>query len=111
MELINTIRSKPQAFISLCRKHRVDKVFGFGSAIREDFDKHTSDIDIVVELDIKDPVQYGDTLLKLWDDLENYFGRKVDLLTDASIRNPYLRKSVNQTKKLVYDGQGEKVFV
>jgi len=47
----------------------------------------------------------------LWDNLELFFNRKVDLLTDNSIHNPYLRKSIDSTKKLIYDGQGEKVFV
>jgi hypothetical protein len=33
------------------------------------------------------------------------------LLTEDSIRNPYLRSNINRTKKLIYDGEGEKVFV
>ena len=47
----------------------------------------------------------------LWDTFEVFFHRKVDLLTDSSIRNPYLRKSIDSTKILIYDGSGEKVFV
>lgn len=65
----------------------------------------------MVELDIKDPIEYGETLISLWDNLERFFNRKVDLLTDAAIRNPYLRKNIASTKKLIYDGQGAKVFV
>jgi len=53
----------------------------------------------------------GDALLSLWDKLEAFFKRKVDLLTEDSIRNPYLESSINQTKKLIYDRDGEKVFV
>lgn len=111
MELIQTIKARPQEFLDLCKKHRVDKIFGFGSGMTDDFDKSSSDIDVVVDLAIDDPIEYGQALLTLWDALEQFFGRKVDLLTDSSIRNPYLRKSIDQTKKLVYDRQGEKVFV
>lgn len=50
-------------------------------------------------------------LLSFWDSLEILFDRKVDLLTEDSINNPYLKKSIESTKKLIYDGQGEKVFV
>ena len=39
------------------------------------------------------------------------FNRKVDLLTDSSIRNPFLRKSIDTTKILIYDGAGQKVLV
>jgi uncharacterized protein len=111
MELIQTIKARPQEFLNLCKKYQVDKIYGFGSGMTGDFDKSSSDIDVVVELAIEDPVEYGQALLSLWDQLETYFGRKVDLLTDSSIRNPYLRRSIDQTKKLVYDRQGVKVFV
>jgi predicted nucleotidyltransferase len=56
-------------------------------------------------------VTRGDALLSLWDDLEILFRRKVDLLTDDSIDNPYLKRNIDRTKKLIYDGEGEKVFV
>ena len=86
-------------------------MYAFGSSVTDHFDSSKSDIDVIVELSLKDPIEYGETLLSLWDNLESFFERKVDLLTDESIQNPYLRKSVELTKQLIYDGQGEKVFV
>ncbi len=86
-------------------------MYAFGSSVTDHFDPSKSDIDVIVELSLKDPIEYGETLLSLWDSLESFFERKVDLLTDESIQNPYLRKSVDHTKQLIYDGQGEKVFV
>jgi len=53
----------------------------------------------------------GEKLLSLWDTFELFFHRKVDLLTDSSIRNPYLRKNIDSTKVLIYDGKGSKIFV
>ena len=97
--------------MNLCKQHKVDKLYAFGSSITDHFDPLKSDIDLVVELDITDPVDYGEMLLSLWDNLEGLFHRKVDLLTEDSINNPYLRKSIEATKRLIYDGQREKVFV
>jgi predicted nucleotidyltransferase len=111
MTIASLIKEKYDAFINLCKQHKVSKIYAFGSSVTNQFDPAKSDIDIVVALDVKDPIEYGETLLSLWDNLEIFFNRKVDLLTDDSINNPYLRKSIDATKKLIYDGQGEKVFV
>jgi len=111
MNLNSLIKDKNEEFIALCRQHRVSKLYAFGSSITEHFNPIKSDIDVIVELDIQDPIEYGETLLLFWDNLEVFFNRKVDLLTDDSIHNPYLRKSIESTKKLIYDGQGEKIFV
>jgi hypothetical protein len=89
----------------------VDKIYAFGSSITDHFDPITSDIDVVVKIDIEDPADRGEALLSLWDKLEVLFKRKVDLLTEESIRNPYLKANINRTKKLIYDREGEKVFV
>jgi hypothetical protein len=89
----------------------VDKIYAFGSSITDHFDPITSDIDVVVKIDIEDPADRGEALLSLWDKLEVLFKRMVDLLTEESIRNPYLKANINRTKKLIYDREGEKVFV
>ena len=70
-----------------------------------------SDIDLLVEIDISDAVERGEKLMSLWDKLELFFKRKVDLLTNSSIKNPYLRKSIDQTKVLIYDGKRDQVFI
>jgi predicted nucleotidyltransferase len=111
MDLTTLIKEKYVDFVHICRSHKVNKIYAFGSSITAHFDPNKSDIDIVVKVDIDDPVERGETLLSLWDKLEGLFRRKVDLLTDDSIRNPYLKANINRTKKLIYDGEGEKVFV
>ncbi len=93
-------------FTALCQNHNVKYLYAFGSATTEKFDQETSDIDLLVEVDISDPIERGDKLLSLWDKFEIFFNRKVDLLTDSSIRNPFLRKSIDSTKILIYDGKG-----
>ena len=111
MNLMTLIRERYTDFVALCRSHKVSKIYAFGSSITDHFDPKTSDIDIVVTIDIDDPADRGEALLSLWDKLEALFNRKVDLLTEDSIRNPYLKSNIDRTKKLIYDGEGEKVFV
>ncbi len=96
------IKESYSDFVDLCRSHKVDKIYAFGSSITDHFDPKTSDIDVVVKIDIDDPVDRGEALLSLWDNLEILFNRKVDLLTEDSIRNPYLKSNINRTKKLIY---------
>ena len=92
MDLTTLIKERYTDFVDLCRSHKVDKIYAFGSSITDRFDPKTSDIDVVIKIDIEDPADRGEALLSLWDNLEILFKRKVDLLTEDSIRNPYLKE-------------------
>ena len=106
MIIKDEILKKQKDFTILCRNHNVKYLYAFGSSVSERFDVNKSDIDLLVEIDSKDPIDRGEKLLSLWDLFEVFFMRKVDLLTDSSIRNPFLRKSIDSTKVLIYDGSG-----
>jgi predicted nucleotidyltransferase len=82
----------------------VKNLYAFGSSITENFNEASSDIDLLVELNTEDPLKRGQNLIDLWDKLEAFFKRKVDLLTSSSIKNPILKRSIDATKILVYDG-------
>ena len=111
MDLTSLIQERYTKFVDLCKTHKVHKLYAFGSSITDHFDPLKSDIDVVVQLDIEDPADRGETLMSLWDGLEVLFQRNVDLLTEDSIRNPYLKMNINRTKKLIYDGERKKVLV
>ena len=98
-------------FRTLCKNHKVRYLYAFGSSTTDKFDANSSDIDLLVEIDDPDPIERGEKLLSLWDSFELFFHRKVDMLTDSSIRNPYLRKSIDSTKVLIYDGKRSKILV
>lgn len=104
------IKAAGHDFVNLCKAHHVDKIYLFGSSVTDQFDPQKSDIDLVVKVDIQDPSDRGEALLSLWNKLEIFFKRKVDLLTDDSIRNPYLKSNIDRTKKLIYDGAREEVL-
>jgi len=96
----------------LCNNNlAIDKLYLFGSAVTPRFNEESSDIDVFVELAELPPEVCGEKLIDLWDNLELIFNRKVDLLTTNSLRNPFLKKEVDKTKKLIYDRQNRKVFI
>jgi len=105
------ISDKAMDFQILCKSHKVKYLYAFGSSVTARFDKDHSDIDLLVDIDSLDPVERGEALISLWDTFENFFNRKVDLLTESSIHNPYLRNSIDSTKILIYDGVKQKVLV
>jgi len=107
MIIRDQISKKKKDFILLCKSHNVKYLYAFGSSTDDRFDPNRSDIDLLVEIDSSDPLDRGEKLLSLWDLFENFFNRKVDLLTESSIRNPYLTKSIESTKVLIYDGSRE----
>ena len=109
MNLKETIHQSPKEFLSLCKNYDVKNLYAFGSSITENFNEASSDIDLLVELNTEDPLKRGQNLIDLWDKLEAYFKRKVDLLTSSSIKNPILKRSIDATKILVYDGKELKI--
>lgn len=112
MMIKEEISKKKDFFADLCKSHDVTYLYAFGSSVSDEkFKPDTSDIDLLVEINTPDPIQRGENLLSLWDSFEHFFNRKVDLLTDSSIKNPYLRKSINATKILIYDGKRAEIFI
>ena len=97
MVVQNEISKNKGEFTNLCQRHKVKYIYAFGSSVTERFNFEKSDIDLLVEIDDPDPIERGEYLISLWDSLENFFNRKVDLLTDSSLRNPYLRESIENT--------------
>ena len=57
----------------------------------------------MVDIDEHDPIKRGNNLLALWTKLEEFFLRKVDLLTPSSIKNPVLKTVIDQSKVLIYE--------
>jgi len=109
MELPLPIAEHNEALINLCENYGVNKLYVFGSVARNEFNPKSSDIDLLVELKPMPPIERGEKLMNLWDAFEDLFSRKVDLLTDQPIRNPYLRQSVEATKQLIYERERTEV--
>jgi uncharacterized protein len=53
----------------------------------------------------------GAAKMDIWDDFEQLFGRRVDMLTEKPLKNPYFKLSVETTRRLFYERKSEKIFV
>jgi predicted nucleotidyltransferase len=85
----------------LCSKHKVLRLFVFGSVLTDGF-KADSDIDFLVDFSGVDLYDYADNYFNLKFSLERLLNREIDLLEDQAVRNPFLRKSIDTSKKLIY---------
>ncbi len=85
----------------LCAKYNVAKLYVFGSVNTDQF-KDDSDIDFLVTFDAVGLEEYADNYFDFKFSLEKIFKRKIDLLEEKAIKNPYLKKSIDNSKKLIY---------
>jgi predicted nucleotidyltransferase len=89
----------------LCRRYGVSRLELFGSATTDAFDPQRSDLDFLVEFDVN-PSKLFDRYFGLKESLEELCGRDVDLVTVASLQNPYFIEAVNRSRQLVYASEG-----
>jgi hypothetical protein len=91
------------AIAALCRKHRVEALWVFGSATSGAWNPETSDVDFLVDLGQYEPgiaMRY----LDLADDLEALMGCSIDLVSIGGLRNnPRLRDELERTRMAIYE--------
>jgi predicted nucleotidyltransferase len=88
---------------AFCRKWNIRELALFGSVLREDFGAH-SDIDVLVDFEPETHHTLFD-LVRMADELETLFGRKVDLLTwQGVVESPnYIRRrEILGTARVIY---------
>lgn len=84
-----------------CERHGVRRLRLFGSALGDQFDPTTSDLDFLVDFD----EGRGSLLHDYFDlktDLERITGRPVDLVDASAVRNPYFAKSAFGSAEDIY---------
>lgn len=90
-------RNKIKTF---CQKWRIKEFYLFGSVLRDDFGPG-SDVDVLVKLS-----DYTGIGLYEWldmiEELQEIFGRKVDLVSADGVRNPFLRLEIAQNRRLIH---------
>ncbi|WP_329788982.1 nucleotidyltransferase domain-containing protein [Lentzea sp. DG1S-22] len=96
------VAAKVAEIEELCRALGVRRLDLFGSAAGDSFDVVTSDVDILVDFDTADDFDHFGSYLALKEGLERILARPVDLVVNGSIRNPYFREQVMETKENLY---------
>jgi len=99
-----TFAAASAALPALCRRFRVRRLDVFGSAATGDgFDPARSDLDLLVAFeDGLSAGEYADAFFGLRAALEERFERPVDLLTEAALKNPYLRRQVEEERRPLF---------
>jgi len=95
------ITDKIQDLRRLCKEYRIKTMYAFGSITSDKF-KQISDVDLLVEFESLPLELYSDYYFALHYKLSELFGRKIDLVTENSLSNPYFIQEVERTKKLIY---------
>jgi hypothetical protein len=98
-----SIASKLDDIIRLCREHGVKRLEIFGSAARgDDFDEERSDADFLVEFKTISKTDPLGEFFGLESALSAVLGRDVDLVEASALRDPYIIRSANSERQLVY---------
>jgi predicted nucleotidyltransferase len=105
--MIDLVRNQTPALSKLCHDYQVERLDIFGSAAKGTFDPGRSDLDFLVRFHERNPTgEYAERYLDFADALERLFQRRVDLVTEHSIRNPFLHREVENTREVVYERHG-----
>lgn len=91
-----------EAIAQFCQRWKIKEFSLFGSVLRDDF-RPDSDIDVMVQF--ASDARWGFEIVQMKLELEEIFGRKVDLLTKKSIEqseNWIRRKEILGTARALY---------
>ena len=90
----------PAAIAALCARWEITELSPFGSVPRPDF-RPDSDVDVLVAFAPSAKHTLLD-LVRLRDELAAFLGRRVDLVEARALRNPFRRREILRTRKVVY---------
>ena len=86
--------------VEFCRRWMITELAIFGSVLREDFNPE-SDVDVLVSF-VKDAPWSLFDLVQMQEELKEIFGREVDLVEKAGLRNPFRRHAILTNKEVIY---------
>lgn len=99
---MNIVDANRDNLIELCEKHKVKELYLFGSILTDKFNA-SSDIDMLIQFNKINLLDYFDNYMELKEELEALFHRPVDLLENQAIKNPIVRMIIERDKQLVYE--------
>jgi len=94
------IKASSTQIAEFCQRWKITEFALFGSVLRDDF-RPDSDIDVLVTFASEHTLTWDDWM-KMQEEIEALFGRKVDLVSKKYLKNPYRRHEILRTQKVVY---------
>ncbi|MFC3417502.1 nucleotidyltransferase family protein [Algoriphagus hitonicola] len=101
---MNLLNANSEAIKTLCEKHKVAKLYAFGSVLTTAFNEE-SDVDFLVEFHMQDIEKYVTNFFTLKEELETLLNREIDLIEYRSVSNPYFKEEIDETKALLYESE------
>ena len=98
---MNLLVTNSEVIKSLRKKHKVKKLYAFGSVLTPAFNEE-SDVDFVVEFERKSIDDFASDYFELKFALEDLLKRGVDLVEYSAFRNPYFKEEIDETRELIY---------
>lgn len=96
------IQQNLEKIIEICKNRKVRRLAVFGSATGDRFDPGKSDLDLLVEFEEMQPAEHAEQYFGLAEDLERLLSRPIELVEPGPIRNPFFRKSLEETQVEIY---------
>ena len=103
--MVSLIENNMKAIQDVCKKHHVRSLYVVGSATNEKRFLPESDVDFLYRFRKEDieEMEYADNFFDLLFALQDLLNRKVDLVAEEKMWNPYFIESINKSKQLVYE--------
>lgn len=93
----------PADLFEVCRTYHVQQLDLFGSAAGDGFDPARSDLDFLVTFEDPLPDEgVPAAYFGLMQALCKLYGRKVDLVTEQLVANPYLRRRIETQRRRLF---------
>lgn len=89
-----------EAIAAFCEKWKITEFALFGSIIRDDF-RPDSDVDVLVTFSPDEKWSLFD-IVRMKEELKRLFGREVDFVQKAGLKNPFRRYEILRTKEVIY---------
>jgi predicted nucleotidyltransferase len=99
--MIPLITDNLEAIRALCRRYGIRRLDLFGSAATGAFNPESSDIDFIVDMGETNS-SYADRFFDLIADLESLLGYPVQMITERSVTNFYLRRAINEQRATLH---------
>lgn len=99
---MHLVENNIDKIIALCKTYGVKTLCVFGSILTPRFNEN-SDVDFAATFyPEEDPLVAGDKRIQFYINLSELLGRRIDLVDEDYIKNPYFKEELDETKKLIY---------
>lgn len=100
--MIGVLESKRQGIAEICVRHGVVRLDVFGSALRGDFERDESDLDLLVEFGPMEAYARVDAYFAMLEELRALLGLEIDLVMAGAVKNRYIARDIERTRRILY---------